>query len=365
MTPGRSRRAAVVALGAAIIASAPPARARQAFDAAAYQKAYRGVLAAYAEGRSADALAGLVDLESQVVAASGDVVGQLWKAKLAVVRELLPGGDELLLPIAVMHHDAARIYRERGRPHLATHSRTMAAELAEYYAKKVGGGESARVAARLLASLGGHLQEELMINASAEMFVRALDLDPQNRPALLGLAVAHEKRGEYEAALGLLDRLTRVDPGDREAWLRLAVNLVRAGQVEQAAAVLTDLVAEREVDWIIAVAYQELVRIRIGAGELDAARELLRQAGERLPGDPSLLVLQAYVEDRAGRWKTFDLSPELRELASGPPDPSPRTLYNRWPSHALEEARAELRASAATRLALLAQALTIPQTRAS
>ena len=98
-------------------------------------------------------------------------------------------------------------------------------------------------------------------------------------------------------------------------------------------------------DWIDALASQELARLHIKQGRLKDARTLLEASIERhSQHEQALRVLLAYALDRAKRPDAArrQLSASGRQVATGP---TPRALYNRWPSEALGETRALLRSA--------------------
>jgi len=90
-------------------------------------------------------------------------------------------------------------------------------------------------------------------------------------------------------------------PGSLEARLRLALTRQRMGDDNEVEALLRACIAPGGPEWIRAVAWQELVRLRIDAGDLKAAEVVLREAAAALPRDRELAVLRAFVLDRTGR----------------------------------------------------------------
>ncbi|TNF83167.1 MAG: tetratricopeptide repeat protein [Acidobacteria bacterium] len=324
-----------------------------------FQKQYRQVLGRYAGGDLEGAVTSLVDLESAALTEHGaKVLNRLWKAKLQVLRDLmLEGGLEVLAPVTLFHEDAYVAYLDVGNSPLARHSRTMTADLVQFYSEKVESHESQLMASSLMASLAGRFQEAHLDSAAVELFALALEVDSRNVAALQGLAGIYERRGEYERTVSYLEQLTEVDPPNREGRLRLAVNLIRLERQREAGETLRQLVEEPDSDWILSLAYQELARILTENGDFTSARTLLQEAVHRLPRDPSLPIHLAYLNDRDESVDgDVDLLVSLRRSAADGSD-SPRYLYSQIPRSALENLRRSLRQERDHRLLLLAAAL--------
>ena len=209
----------------------------------------------------------------------------------------------------------------------------------------------------MLSSLGGTLQQAAQIRFSERVFRRALAVDADNRAALLGLAVNHEKIGDWEQAAELLDTLVEAYPGDGEARLRLAVNLRRLDRKKAAERHLAEILAGEPERWVLPLACQELARLHAGRGDVDAAVEVLRAGIARHPGSQKLYLQLAFLHD--ARQETDEARRTLAEMSlrASSRGESPRHRYTHWPTAALEEARRELEAEAATRRGDLAAAL--------
>jgi tetratricopeptide (TPR) repeat protein len=324
-----------------------------------FQKQYRQVLGRYADGDFEGAVTTLVDLESAALAEHGaKVLNRLWKAKLQVLRDLMvDGGLEVLAPVTLLHEDAYVAYLDLGNSPLARHSRTMAADLVQFYSEKGESQESQLMASSLMSSLAGRFQDAYLDSAAAELFALALEVDSRNVAALQGLAGISERRGEYERTISYLEQLTEADPSNREGRLRLAVNLMRIDRQREAGEMLRQLVEEPDSDWILSLAYQELARILTDNADFTSARAMLEEAVRRLPRDPSLPIHLAYLSDRDESVDgDVDLLVSLRRCAADGNE-SPRYLYSQIPKSALEDLRRALRQERDDRLLLLAAAL--------
>jgi tetratricopeptide (TPR) repeat protein len=343
---------------ALLAASEGLCRTSGSFEKARFQAEYRRILGLYAVGDPENALSGLVAVESAWTT-DPDQVGRLRRAKRGVIKGLLRSNIDTLIPIVLLHQEAYLAYRSQGLYSLAVHSRSMAAELAEEYASRVEEGDGRRLASDLLAGLAGHAIDAAMEMTGADLYDRALRIDPENREALASLAAIFERYGAYRKAVPLLERLLRIEPGHSEARLRLGINLARLGRRLSAANELRQLLEVDEADWTLSVAYQELARLLARQGELALARSLLMQAVERLPCDANLPIQLSYYADRsATRDSESDLAEALRRCA-GRRDSSPRFAYSELPKGALELRRQRLQRLLASKLPVLADALSV------
>jgi tetratricopeptide (TPR) repeat protein len=336
----------------AITTGGAPAAAQEA----TVDREYRRVLSLLSEGDREAALVALMEMETRLTGGQqgGDIEG-LWRAKLHVIRDLLSDQVEILVPILLLHHDAFVRYRNAGQPALALHSRTMTWELAHFYRKKAATEAAGVVAARVLASLGGYLQEALSLPGSAEAFTEALELDPGNAAARLGLAALLEKTGRYPEAVAQLRRLLEAHPRHAEGRLRLAINYLRTGD-EQGEALLQRLAFDAVPAWIAVLAHEELAILYAERGRTAEAITVLRRATERFRDNQRLLLLLAFHQDRALDQRASLETARRASVAQDAGD-TPRLRYNEWPSEDLAETRRLLVESATPRMRLLAEAL--------
>ena len=85
----------------------------------------------------------------------------------------------------------------------------MARDLAILYQEQSGSEGAALVSSRILTSLGGMLQQYAQQLPAAEMFYRAVALDPRNTAAMMALAIVYEKNSQYQSAVDLLRKIAR------------------------------------------------------------------------------------------------------------------------------------------------------------
>jgi tetratricopeptide (TPR) repeat protein len=340
-------------------ALAPAGAAERKGIEAGVRAAYPAVLASWAAGEDQAALDGLVEMERRLVGpdfAEGDI-DTLWKAKLGVVRDLLGAvGDDVMVPVMLLHHDAYLEYRRLDEAILARHARVMAEELALVYAERRKEEAAARgVAASLLTSLGGYLQQGWSWKHSALLFNRATQIYPRSGAAHLGLGALYERRAELDRAVEHFREAVSIDGENAEARLRLGICLKRTGDVAGAREQLSRLVAAAVPDWIDVLASEELAAL---TGEHGGDPEaLLHAARERHPDSTRLAIQLGRWLDGQGR------GPEAAGLLEdaflrGEPEPeSPRYQYNRWPASALDQVRFALREQATGRRPLLVSAV--------
>ena len=331
------------------------------------QRQYRAALDQLSGSESsADALmrqlvAEIAAIEVAAVGVQGDRrLGRLSRSQMKVAQSLGSKDPESMVPLMLLHHDLFLVHKEMRRPYLAHHSQTMLQELATTYARMGGSRGSKVVAARALASLGGHL-ESAGRQAGLRLFEQSLDLDDANEAALLGLAAFYEKRGgPYETAVRYLEQLIDRRPQSREGRLRLALNKIRVAeqggvvgrqaQLKAAEKHLQFLLDGPESDWIYSLAAQETARLKADRGDLAKAIQLLDQALVRMPEEQKLHILRIYLMDRSKRAGSAQRA--ARHLASSLAGASPasRGRYNQWPSTALDADRRALREGAIRRI---------------
>lgn len=342
----------------AALCAAPAAAAPRKEIEAGVRAAYPSVLASWATGDDAAALERLVEMERELTGPDFEpaAIESLWKAKLGVIRDLMAAvGDDVLVPVMLLHHDAYVEYRRRDERILARHARVMAEELATVYAERRKEASARGVAASLLTSLGGHLQEGWSWKRSAELFSLAAAMHAGSDAAHLGLGALYERRAELDRAVEHFRQAVSIDPDNAEARLRLGVCLKRQGDLTAARRELSQLAGADGPEWIDVIASQELAALMAAQG--GDAEGVLRAAHERHPGSSRLAVQLGRWLDSQGRGREADALLEDAFLRSAPEPESPRYRYNRWPASELEEVRAELRREAGGQRPVLASGL--------
>ena len=340
-------------------------RAGEKVAPARIQEIYRKVLADWSAGETERAPDELIELEAAVVQdADAGTRKILLKEEQAVIHQIGAADLEVLVPIAVLHHEAyQRLLRRGFQGHALAmiHTRTMARDLAILYHDQSGSEGASLVSSRLLTSLGGLLQQSAQQLPAAEMFQQAVELDPKNVAALLGLATIYEKNAQTESAVKLLRHVLEVEPGNAEGRLRLALNLRRQQDHDaEAAKLLIDLTTATEPSWGTPLAFQELGRLYSDEGKTAEAEKVLRQALKRYPNDLRLHVQLAAVLDRRGApGEATELVEKALTLPMGE-EASARFLYNTVRPDAFAAARTFLAENSRSRLPVLAQALGAP-----
>ena len=320
--------------------------------------AYRDALALWGQGRRSAARSAVLDLESSVL--TGGALEALQAAQLQVAEQLASVDIESLLPVLILHDELYVTYRQRKLFSLGFNARAMIEMLADLYAKR-GGTEGSRVvAARALASLAGRQQEANLPSNSRRLYRRALEYEPTNRTALLGLAISHERYGEFSQAIPYLESLVQAHPRFGEGLLRLAINLNRLGVRQRSQQLLDQVVGSEAPIWVRSLATQESARLLIEAEQLDQAAELLEKSLEEVSRlDGSVYLLTHIYDRRREAFKALELIKSLPSDASA--QLSPRKTYDGWPESSLSEVRSELTEAAAVRAVLVTRALASPQ----
>ncbi|HEY0553713.1 MAG TPA: tetratricopeptide repeat protein [Thermoanaerobaculia bacterium] len=332
------------------------------------QELYRRILADWSAGRTDRAPDELIELETAVVSdTDARTHTALLKAEQAVIHQVGTADLEVLVPIAVLHHEAyRRLLARGGRGHALAmiHTRNMSKDLALLYSDQSSSEGAKLVASRLTTSLGGLLLQYAQQLPAAEMFQKSIELDPRNVPALLALATIYEKNAQAQTAVKLLRSVLVIEPANPEARLRLALNLKRLDQTAEARKLLAGLAAEKEPTWVTPLAYQELARLDVEEGKKGKspeAEKLLREAIDRFPDDLRLRIQLAALLDRRGA--PGEASALLDKLLSAPLSReagSSRYLYNAVRADEFASTRSFLDENSKSRLQVLAQALNAP-----
>jgi tetratricopeptide (TPR) repeat protein len=133
--------------------------------------------------------------------------------------------------------------------------------------------------------------------------------------ALLALAAVAERRKDFVAANGWIDRIE--DQQDRiTVTARRASILARQGQIDQARALIRAWPEQTPADARTKLVTE--VQLLRENGQLGAAYELLTDAIQRQPGDVDLLYDQALIAEKLGNYEAMERL--LRQLIAAKPD---------------------------------------------
>jgi tetratricopeptide (TPR) repeat protein len=133
--------------------------------------------------------------------------------------------------------------------------------------------------------------------------------------ALLALAAVAERRKDFVAANGWIDRID--DQQDRiTVTARRASILARQGQIDQARALIRAWPEQTPADARTKLVTE--VQLLRENGQLGAAYELLTDAIQRQPGDVDLLYDQALIAEKLGNYEAMERL--LRQLIAAKPD---------------------------------------------
>ena len=312
------------------------------------------LLALTAEGENA-AKRAVLEMESEALSeASGNAFRQLARAERLVAEALAQADAETLVPLFALHTDLYRTYVDRRVFSLAAHSKEMVSSLVRIYVENGGATE---VASRALTSLGSYLQDANLRAGSTSLFSNALELNPQEAAALIGLAAMLEKFSDLQGSVQSLRELVAFAPDDGEALLRLGIDLCRSGRGRQGRQVLRDLLETPASLWILRLTYEGLASSLLDEGRLGDALTVLLDGVEILPEAQRPYLLTALVFDRLGRpHESIDMVRRysVRRL---PTTASPRLIYDSWPKEGVEVLRAQLAVLASDNRPRLATAL--------
>jgi Flp pilus assembly protein TadD len=346
----------------------PPARRGRRvrrIDAGPVKAAYRQALALLAGGEREAARVAVTKMETSVLSGEKPASSEdLLEVELDVAQEVSRGEAEAMVPLLTLHQV---IYRDAVRRQsflLSTHNRELVFRLAALYAERSGTPEGRKKAARFLDGIAAEMIWTAPPSLRARLYQQILSFDAEDRTALLCMAVDAERQGRYAEAVGHLERLERLQPGQPEVLLRLAVNLARIGKVQDARRILAGITGmsdrTRAEPWHVAVASQELARVLMAAGDLDAAEAAVREGLRRLPDDDKLALQLGMIRDlrkdpRGAREAVAKIGKK-----TGGSGGAARNRYNRMPLEELDRAWSELQQTALDLLPSLAAALGVP-----
>ncbi len=312
----RRRSALLVAVASAWLAVGAGAQE----DAA---DSYRRILKRWADGAPNQAVLDLVALERR------------WARRLNALRrsqeaELsrLVGRDRLsLVAPARLHQLAFKVHATGSYRDLPAHSMTVndrAVKLTVRHGKGIP--EIRETAAVLLTSMAVVLRNHLHLEAAVLRLVRATELDPELAVAFEWAAATEEEQGHLASAAGLLRRLVELEPNNFPGRLRLAmIESKRGGR--DATGMLEGIVGSDHRSWAWIFAVQELARDYARAGREEEAIDLLRRASAEYPQDQGLAIALAFFDrGRRGRSRVT-----LEALESFDVRESARVHYGKWP----------------------------------
>ena len=319
------------------------------------RKAYREILALLATGRDAEALTAAVTFEDSLLLRVNAVnVERLVEIEASAEKELARVDPESLAPVLRLHQRLYQEATERQRPQGSTVARDVFLQGVDLLRSAKGG---APMAHQFLATFGAELMRSGTRHVGEATLRRVLADDPADEIALLELAADAERRGDHAAAGPPLETLLHAHPEHREARLRQAVDLARMGRTAEAEQRLTALLADETEAWRLALAYQELARLRLAAKDPSRAEATLREGLKRLPGDEKLTLLLAELQEKSGltvaaRQTVAGLKPE-----TGGGGGAARHRYSLPPEEPLASTLAALAREAVARRPALAAAL--------
>ncbi|HEX5716276.1 MAG TPA: tetratricopeptide repeat protein [Thermoanaerobaculia bacterium] len=357
--PRRSRTAATAGAPAQAPRAAAKARRTRKIDAGPVRDGYRAVLRRLVEGDRNGARDAMLELQTKVLTGDRPAISDdLVEVELDVAAELARKDLESLVPVLTLHQV---LYREAVRKAgflLSTHNRELIFRLVDLYAERSDSPEGKRRASRFLMGLAAEMVWTAPPSLRARVFQQILAYDSRQEAAILCLAVDAERQGRYGDAVGYLERLP---PGHTESRLRLAVNLARLGKMQEARKLLRELSAPaaKAEAWQLAVAWQEMARLQLAAGDLDGAEQTLREGLQRLPEDDKLALQLGLVRDlrkdpRGARDAVADLG--KTPGAGG----AARHRYNQLPLESLDQAWIELQEQGVGQIPALAAVLGVP-----
>lgn len=335
-----------------------PASALETEEAADFHQRYLETLRLLTAEGIEVATSALIELETAVAQHHGaDGLDQLRDLELGVASELMLIEADLLLPLIALHEQTHLVYRRHTLDADPNHARTVVYLQSQLYSEQLATTGERGVASDLFVSLAGYFQEGSPGPGAVGLYTRALEFDPTNAAALLGLATAREQTGRYSNALALLQRLVETGAADAETRLRLAINLERLGERGEAERMLENLTSESAEDWVLTLAFQQLARIRLDQERFESAHTCLVRGLTRFPDDFGLAIGLSYVEERLGLEPGKSLATRIPSRDAAVAGFSARYRYARPGYDYIDAPRERLRGKALQSLPELARVL--------
>jgi Flp pilus assembly protein TadD len=342
--------------------AAPKGKRTRKIDAGPVRDGYRAALRRLAEGDRNGARDAMLELQTKVLTGERPAISDdLVDVELDVAAELARQDLESLVPVLTLHQVLYRDAVHKGGYLLSTHNRELIFRLVALYAERSGSPEGKLRAARFLMGLAAEMVWTAPPSLRARVFQQILAYDNRQEAAILCLAVDAERQGRYADAVAYLERLS---PTHTEARLRLAVNLARLGKTQEARKLLREL-SEPAANpaniepWHLAVAWQEMARLQLAAGDLDGAEKTLREGLQRLPEDDKLALQLGLVRDL--RKDPRGARDAVAGLGKTPGDGgAARHRYNQLPLESLDQAWTELQEQGVGQIPALAAVLGVP-----
>jgi len=329
-------------------------RRRVKIDRSVEEERYREVLATLTDStqekpeRAADRL--LREFERSLLQKHGaDVLPELERLEIEVATALSEREPRVLAPIIQLHRRAYSDYFGRREFLLSTFSRRALVQLGTLYLKRVGEHPAKEHGADVFTGLGAELQTRDHGRLAVEMFKRALEINPTNEAAQIGLSMTYERGEAYEDAIYTLKQILEQRPDAWESRLRLALCALR---IQRRIAGLRNLkrvvAAEKASPWVRAIATQELARWHLRREEYPEAIELLEGAAQSLPFDTQIRVLLAFAHDaQRDPWSAREILSETageRVTLTEQLGDSPRRYYAERENSGLRQTLARLAA---------------------
>lgn len=294
---------------------------------------YRAALMQLETGGFDAAVAAAEELERSMLVSGStrELDGVMW-AELQVARDLAGSRPESALSLTLLH---LKLYDRHVRSRAVipqAHTRRVVEAFTELWLDRSDRPETRARAAELLAHLAATLQESGLDASAARLFKRSIDVDGGCPAGLIGLAAGLERSGAYRPAMRFLEQLVDAHPDHAEGKLRLAVNYLRLGSTSRGEKLLGSCLGRDAPLWVRTVAYQELARVELGKGRVEAARSLLERAGQEGIEDEQITLFQAYLLDRQNRTReAYDAATAVTAVQTRS-EGSARLRYSQWPS---------------------------------
>lgn len=149
--------------------------------------------------------------------------------------------------------------------------------------------------------LGNIASREEDFEAAAGHFRRALELQPEHKVALYGLATAYKKMGQDDEALLGFQRLQSLAPHDSKAVIAMTGIYFRQGRLDQALALLEEATSQPDLARIPTRLHSQHGELLLRMGRLEEAANQLRLAIAKNPRSPTPFFHLAKIAEGEGK----------------------------------------------------------------
>jgi Flp pilus assembly protein TadD len=144
-----------------------------------------------------------------------------------------------------------------------------------------------------MPSLTPNILARRRLHKAIDLFSEVLKINPQNWPAMFGMAKALQRLGDTARAIDLMVMAHRVNPDDSASAREAGIMAFQLGRFSEGVALTEEAIRLRPEDWTL---YSNLGLGYLCAGDSCKAIDAFRQSNKMKPTDPTTASLLAVAE---------------------------------------------------------------------